>query len=64
MIGDEAAVRTSYETFLDLWKNAGPDIRIYQQAEPSTPISNNKLHMLTTSGLSPAAVPEFADDLN
>ena len=23
----------SYETFLDLWKNADPDIPIYQQAK-------------------------------
>jgi DNA-binding winged helix-turn-helix (wHTH) protein len=33
MIGDEAAARKSYETFLDLWKNADPDISIYQQAK-------------------------------
>jgi DNA-binding winged helix-turn-helix (wHTH) protein/tetratricopeptide (TPR) repeat protein len=33
MIGDEAAARKSYETFLDLWKNADPDIPIYQQAK-------------------------------
>jgi DNA-binding winged helix-turn-helix (wHTH) protein/Flp pilus assembly protein TadD len=33
MIGDEAATRKSYETFLDLWKNADPDIPIYQQAK-------------------------------
>jgi len=31
-VGDEAAARKSYETFLDLWKNADPDIPIYQQA--------------------------------
>ena len=31
--GDESAARKSYETFLDLWKNADPDIPIYQQAK-------------------------------
>ncbi len=33
MMGDEAASRKSYETFLDLWKSADPDIPIYQQAK-------------------------------
>jgi len=33
MMGDEAAARKSYETFLDLWKTADPDIPIYQQAK-------------------------------
>jgi len=33
MMGDKAAARTSYETFLDLWKDADPDIPIYQQAK-------------------------------
>jgi DNA-binding winged helix-turn-helix (wHTH) protein/Flp pilus assembly protein TadD len=33
MMGDEAATRKSYETFLDLWRNADPDIPIYQQAK-------------------------------
>jgi serine/threonine protein kinase len=33
MMGDQAAARKSYETFLDLWKNADPDIPIYQQAK-------------------------------
>jgi eukaryotic-like serine/threonine-protein kinase len=33
MMGDEAAARKSYETFLDSWKNADPDIPIYQQAK-------------------------------
>jgi eukaryotic-like serine/threonine-protein kinase len=33
MIGDEAAARKSYETFLDLWKNADPDVPIYRQAK-------------------------------
>jgi hypothetical protein len=33
MMGDEAASRKSYETFLDLWKNADSDIPIYQQAK-------------------------------
>lgn len=33
MMGDQAAARKSYETFLDLWKNADPDIPIYRQAK-------------------------------
>jgi hypothetical protein len=33
MTGDEATARKSYETFLGLWKNADPDIPIYQQAK-------------------------------
>jgi DNA-binding winged helix-turn-helix (wHTH) protein len=33
MMGDEAAARKSYGTFLDLWRNADPDIPIYQQAK-------------------------------
>jgi tetratricopeptide (TPR) repeat protein len=33
MTGDEPAARNSYKTFLDLWKNADPDIPIYQQAK-------------------------------
>ena len=33
MMGDEAAARKSYGTFLDLWKNADPDIPIYRQAK-------------------------------
>jgi DNA-binding winged helix-turn-helix (wHTH) protein/tetratricopeptide (TPR) repeat protein len=33
MMGDEAAAQKSYQTFLDLWKNADPDIPIYQQAK-------------------------------
>jgi tetratricopeptide (TPR) repeat protein len=33
MMGDESASRKSYETFLDLWKNADPDIPIYKQAK-------------------------------
>jgi len=33
MMGDEAAALRSYETFLGLWKNADPDIPIYQQAK-------------------------------
>ncbi len=33
MMGDEAAARKSYETFLDLWKNPDPDIPIYRQAK-------------------------------
>ena len=33
LMGDEAAAQKSYETFLDLWKNADTDIPIYQQAK-------------------------------
>jgi eukaryotic-like serine/threonine-protein kinase len=33
MMGDKAASRKSYETFLNLWKSADPDIPIYQQAK-------------------------------
>ena len=33
MMGDEVARRKSYETFLDFWNNANPDIPIYQQAK-------------------------------
>jgi CheY-like chemotaxis protein len=33
VMGDDAATRKSYEIFLDLWKNADPDIPIYQQAK-------------------------------
>ena len=33
MMGDEVAARKSYETFLDLWKNADSDIPIYRQAK-------------------------------
>jgi eukaryotic-like serine/threonine-protein kinase len=33
MMGDEAAARKSYETFLNLWKNADPGMPIYLQAK-------------------------------
>jgi tetratricopeptide (TPR) repeat protein len=33
MMGDEAAARKSYQDFLTLWKDADPDIPIYQQAK-------------------------------
>ena len=33
MMGDEAAARRSYETFLNLWKDADLDIPVYQQAK-------------------------------
>jgi eukaryotic-like serine/threonine-protein kinase len=33
MIGDQAAANKSYEDFLSLWKDADPDIPIYQQAK-------------------------------
>jgi eukaryotic-like serine/threonine-protein kinase len=31
--GDAAMARKAYEDFLDLWKNADPDIPIYRQAK-------------------------------
>ncbi len=33
MMGDEAAARRSYETFLNLWKDADTDIPIYREAK-------------------------------
>ena len=33
LMGEEAAARKSYEDFLTLWKDADPDIPIYQQAK-------------------------------
>jgi serine/threonine protein kinase/Tfp pilus assembly protein PilF len=33
MAGDQAAARRSYQQFLDLWKDADPDIPIYRQAK-------------------------------
>jgi tetratricopeptide (TPR) repeat protein len=33
MMGDKAAARKSYQDFLTLWKDADPDIPIYQQAQ-------------------------------
>ena len=33
MMGDKAAARQSYQDFLTLWKDADPDIPIYQQAK-------------------------------
>jgi hypothetical protein len=33
MMGDEASARKWYEDFLALWKDADPDIPIYQQAK-------------------------------
>ena len=33
MMGDKAAARKSYQDFLSLWKDADPDIPIYQQAK-------------------------------
>ena len=33
MMGDKDAARKSYQDFLTLWKDADPDIPIYQQAK-------------------------------
>jgi hypothetical protein len=33
MSGDKAAARKSYQDFLTLWRDADPDIPIYQQAK-------------------------------
>jgi len=33
MMGDEASARRWYEDFLALWKDADPDVPIYQQAK-------------------------------
>ena len=33
MMGDKAAARKSYHEFLTLWKDADPDIPIYQAAK-------------------------------
>jgi tetratricopeptide (TPR) repeat protein len=33
MMGDKAAARKSYQDFLTLWKDADPDIPVYQQAK-------------------------------
>jgi serine/threonine protein kinase len=42
LMGETAAARKSYETFLDLWKNADPDIPIYQQAKAEYAQLENK----------------------
>jgi eukaryotic-like serine/threonine-protein kinase len=33
MMGDQSAARNSYEAFLNMWKDADPDLPIYQQAK-------------------------------
>jgi hypothetical protein len=33
MMGDKAAAQKSYQDFLTLWKDADPDVPIYQQAK-------------------------------
>jgi eukaryotic-like serine/threonine-protein kinase len=33
MMGDEASARKWYEDFLNLWKDADPDLPIYRQAK-------------------------------
>jgi hypothetical protein len=32
-MGDNASARESYEAFLNLWKDADPDVLIYRQAK-------------------------------
>jgi tetratricopeptide (TPR) repeat protein len=44
MMGDEAAARKSYETFLNLWKSADPDIPIYRQAKAEYAKFQNNAH--------------------
>jgi hypothetical protein len=33
LMGDNAAARESYEEFLNMWKDADPDLTIYRQAK-------------------------------
>ena len=33
LMGDNAAARESYEEFLNIWKEADPDIPVYRQAK-------------------------------
>jgi eukaryotic-like serine/threonine-protein kinase len=33
MMGDNASARKSYEEFLSIWKDADPDLPIYQRAK-------------------------------
>jgi hypothetical protein len=32
-MGDDASARESYEEFLNIWKDADPDLPIYRQAK-------------------------------
>jgi hypothetical protein len=32
-MGDNASARKSYEEFLNIWKDADPDLPVYQQAK-------------------------------
>lgn len=45
MMGDETDARKSYETFLDLWKNADADLPIYQQAKAEYFALREKLNL-------------------
>jgi serine/threonine protein kinase/Flp pilus assembly protein TadD len=44
MMGDEASARKWYEEFLALWKDADPDLPIYQQAKAEYAKLENELH--------------------
>jgi eukaryotic-like serine/threonine-protein kinase len=33
LMGDNASARKSYEEFLNIWKDADPDVPIYRQAK-------------------------------
>ena len=51
-MGDKAGARKSYQNFLTLWKDADPDIPIYQQAKAdmqSCSSCNPGRHSRTTS---------------
>ena len=48
-MGDKAGARKSYQNFLTLWKDADPDIPIYQQA---------KADMQSCSSCNPADILE------
>jgi eukaryotic-like serine/threonine-protein kinase len=42
MMGDNASARKSYEEFLSIWKDAGPNVPVYRQPKRNTPNSKNK----------------------
>jgi hypothetical protein len=44
MMGDGPSARKWYEDFLALWKDADPDVPIYQQAKTEYAKLGNELH--------------------